>query len=136
MAPGLMGLQPRADRGPTAGLVPGSALLGSAQRHTRAAMCKARVQELQRLEALQGRTPPHLFLRSQTSENGLPGQTEGSDRWLREKGHWPMMREHLEGHLGHLLLSRKRQDRSWDGLGDRLVSPCSLGEPVGGFIID
>ena len=74
-------------------------------------MCKARVQELQRLGALQGRTRPRLFLQSRTLENGLPGQNEGPDRWLREKGHWPMMCEHLEGHLGHLLLCRKRQDR-------------------------
>ena len=53
-------------------------------------------------------------------------------RWFMEKGCWPTMCEGLQGEVCPGRGSAGRKDR----FGDSLMSPCNLGEPVGGFIID
>lgn len=126
---GFVGLQPRAGRRLIASLSSQAQhYWGSAQRRRQAVMC-----ELPGSGSFSGWEPcrskhlPASMPRGWTLENGLPGQTDGSGR----KGAGPRCVSTCRGACP----GRGRAGRK-DRLGDSLMSPCNLWEPVGGFIID
>lgn len=131
MTLGFVGLQPRAGRRLIASLSSQAQhYWGSTQRHRRAVTCKARVWELRWLGALQRQTPPCLYAWGGGADLGK--WAPRTFRWLMEKGCWLMMCKALQGEA---CPGRGRAGRK-DRFGDSLMSPCNLGEPVGGFIID